>query len=525
MRLPAAPWGTCAARLVTAAMIASLLPWASIQQVRATEACATSINNVSLKEVALSKTTGVRGWEPLVVTFAGELTRVDCASDAISVAIPEGLYVADGVFFPKSIEDKEIGKLVIKEGLATLVFNDYGKTHESFLFWLTVQPTEKFPPGTSHTLDWGSGDREIPVTLTMASCPECQEKYTKPTKWSNAVGGPEGRKIISGIESAMAGGDGESITFTDKVGEGFEFDCKSVKVFRGEHRPWGGLNYVEELEAWDLQCNKKSLTASIAVSKMGKNYALYVEGKATKDLSDYQDSGSVKHGNNDPISVSAWAYVRPAGGQGDPLPVATNAGSPGSGQPEPVPTLPEASGPVGHVPSSTPPVVVPVPPSVPPVVVPVPPSTPPPAPVSSHAPEPSLPPRPSPILRPVQVQLTTRVFQVGRYTPRTRSEARVLARLDDDRLLRHREDRALRRAVRRQFVTVAVPVDATAAQLTRAINAQTTRLIGDISTTAKLGSARQGKGYTVAWELSHRASPKAPWARRGDAPQRLFARS
>ena len=58
-----------------------------------------------------------------------------------------------------------------------------------------------------------------------------------------------------------------------------------------------------------------------------------------------------------------------------------------------------------------------------------------------------------------------RTFQVDRYMPKTAAQARVVARLDDDGVLRYREDRALWGANNWQFVTVRVPADASKAQV------------------------------------------------------------
>ena len=118
----------------------------------------------------------------------------------------------------------------------------------------------------------------------------------------------------------------------------------------------------------------------------------------------------------------------------------------------------------------------------------------------------------------------TRTFQVDRYRPRTAAQARLVARLDDDGRLGYREDRPLWGASDWQFVTVTVPSDATSAQLIAAIDAKTNRVVGDVSTTRRLSSARAGRGYTVAWELGRGASIRHPWGKTTTTPQRLVAR-
>ena len=99
-----------------------------------------------------------------------------------------------------------------------------------------------------------------------------------------------------------------------------------------------------------------------------------------------------------------------------------------------------------------------------------------------------------------------------------------MARLDDDRRLGYREDRPLWGASDWQFVTVRVPVDASPAQLMKAINAKTNRVVGDVRTTDRLSSARAGRAYTVAWELGRGATTAKPWGARNATPQRFVAR-
>ncbi len=121
--------------------------------------------------------------------------------------------------------------------------------------------------------------------------------------------------------------------------------------------------------------------------------------------------------------------------------------------------------------------------------------------------------------------MVTRTFQVDRYLPRTAAQARLVARFDDDGVLRYREDRALWGASRHEFVTVRVPVGATKAQVIKAVNAKTSARIGDVRTTAKLATARPGAAYVVAWELGRGATTKAAWGPRTNVAQLFLARA
>lgn len=109
--------------------------------------------------------------------------------------------------------------------------------------------------------------------------------------------------------------------------------------------------------------------------------------------------------------------------------------------------------------------------------------------------------------------------------PRTAAQARVVARLDDDGLLTYREDRPLWGASRWQFVTVRVPANASDAHVMKAINAQTSARIGDVSTTTRLSRMSAGRHVVIAWELGAGATTTKAWGPRNDVAQVFFARS
>ncbi len=128
-------------------------------------------------------------------------------------------------------------------------------------------------------------------------------------------------------------------------------------------------------------------------------------------------------------------------------------------------------------------------------------------------------------LAPASQRMVTRTFQVDRYTARTAAQARLLASLDDDGVLKYREDRGLWGASAWQFVTVRVPANATHQQVMKAINAKTGKRIGDVNTGKRIGRARVGASYTVAWELGQGATAKKAWGANNTVNQKFFARA
>ena len=100
-----------------------------------------------------------------------------------------------------------------------------------------------------------------------------------------------------------------------------------------------------------------------------------------------------------------------------------------------------------------------------------------------------------------------------------------MARLDDDRRLTYREDRALWGASSWQFVTVRVPASASTKDVAAAINRRTNGAVGDIRTGTQLSSATAGRGYTVAWELGRGARTASPWGSANTTAQTFFGRS
>ncbi|WP_168581195.1 hypothetical protein [Gephyromycinifex aptenodytis] len=215
-------------------------------------------------------------------------------------------------------------------------------------------------------------------------------------------------------------------------------------------------------------------------------------------------------------TTPAPAPSTPAPAPSTPAP-APSTPAPAPSTPAPAPSTP-APAPTTPAPAPTTAPASPAP-SVPKPSTPVPPQTAPTQPTQdTRPPSAVVPARPT-------TPMVKRTFQVDRYMPRTRAQARVVARLDDDRRLRYREDRPLWGASRWQFVTVSVPKDASKAQVLRAVNKATNSAVGDIRTTSKLGSARPGSSYTVAWELAPGADRAHAWGLNKSRAQVFLGRS
>lgn len=120
--------------------------------------------------------------------------------------------------------------------------------------------------------------------------------------------------------------------------------------------------------------------------------------------------------------------------------------------------------------------------------------------------------------------------------PATRANQRLVARLDDDGVLRYREDmgtRCDRRKAptclwyRTDHATVTVVLHSatrpTAAQVVAAYDAIAPSKVGKVTSTARLSTVRGD--VTVAWLLAPGATTAQPWGARHDLPQAFLAHS
>ncbi len=121
-------------------------------------------------------------------------------------------------------------------------------------------------------------------------------------------------------------------------------------------------------------------------------------------------------------------------------------------------------------------------------------------------------------------QLITLKVQADAYRPVTKAQAMCLARLDNDGWLKYREDSCLWGHSKHQVFTVRVPKHYTAAQFMRAVNARTSKAVGDVHTTAHLARAVVGRTVTVAWVMNPKATAGSPWGPGHNLNQRFAAR-
>ncbi|MBO3130067.1 Cys-Gln thioester bond-forming surface protein [Dermatophilus congolensis] len=206
--------------------------------------------------------------------------------------------------------------------------------------------------------------------------------------------------------------------------------------------------------------------------------------------------------------------------------------------PAPVePTTPAPTSPVTPAPvvPTTPAPVQPTTPAPAPVV----PTTPAaPAPVEPTAPTTPAPSTPAPAaprkeknraeqpkkVRKAATPMVTRTFQVDRYMPQNAVQARGVAALDNDGVLKYREDKFMWGRSAWQIVTVTVPANASHADIMKAINAKTSAKIGDVNIASKLASSAAGRTHVIAWELGKGATAKNAWGTAKKTVQKFFAR-
>ncbi|MBO3184060.1 Cys-Gln thioester bond-forming surface protein [Dermatophilus congolensis] len=127
-------------------------------------------------------------------------------------------------------------------------------------------------------------------------------------------------------------------------------------------------------------------------------------------------------------------------------------------------------------------------------------------------------------VRKVATPMVTRTFQVDRYMPQNAVQARGVAALDNDGVLKYREDKFMWGRSAWQIVTVTVPANASHADIMKAINAKTSAKIGDVNTASKLASSAAGRTHVIAWELGKGATAKNAWGTAKKTVQKFFAR-
>lgn len=111
------------------------------------------------------------------------------------------------------------------------------------------------------------------------------------------------------------------------------------------------------------------------------------------------------------------------------------------------------------------------------------------------------------------------VFQVDQLRPKTKAQARTLASLDNDNILRYREDKPLWGASKWEFVTIYAKDVKRAGSLAKAIDAKT-RTVGNL--TGRTGTVKVGRTYVQAWKLGKGATTKAAWGPRKNVNQTFY---
>ena len=250
--------------------------------------------------------------------------------------------------------------------------------------------------------------------------------------------------------------------------------------------PWNGLahKYPQRLNLDDLKlppCTKYTIQTDFYHDVESKIDALTEDGQ----LDSGEDSKVGTKGWNVSFGVTECPPVDVPGEPETPTPAPT---------PTPTPT------------ATVPPVVTPAPTptptaTVPPVVTPEPTAEPTPTDPPTATPEPTKP----PVIAPPQVEPVTPkvsiLVQVDQYRPKTAAQARLVRQLDDDGVLKYREDKPLWGANTWKIVTVTVPKGASKVTITEAARKA-----------SKLSKAH-------VWALGKGATAKAPWGTKHNVNQ------
>lgn len=499
-------------------------------------------------------------WDTVSVEFNGTLPAPPIAADAC-VVIPAADRLplrSHGDYPALDANGVRVGTMWVDATGITFVFDeDYVNSHQHVSFHGAVVAGLQVDTSTAvepFELTWSIPGVSEPVTVSVPGCPECGNvpevsfKYAAVVDAENAINAG----VVLGTgdwRNVPAGQDTAQVTLTDTLGPGQS--CVAANVF----------NLSRNVKVTDVPCVGKNPIIATFTGTRGDAYRLTLRVRITDpSLTSYEDTGTIHiAGAADVIrTATAQWHTGSAGGTGVPRPSTTTSTSPTTTTsttstspttttvttttapttttvPTTTVTLPVVTPttstptpttstptPTTSTPTSTP--TTPAPPR--PTSTPAPTSTPSPTTVTLPAVTPTAPSSaPTKVVLPGVSGLVRRTYQVDRYQPRTWAQARAVAGFDDDRLLRYREDRSMWRANRYQFVTITVPAKATAKQLITAVNAATSRAIGDVRTTAKLPRAVPGRAYVMAWELGRGASIRYPWGPKKNIPQRLLARS
>ena len=495
-------------------------------------------------------------WDNVGVTFSGTLhDPVPAGACVVIPATPTLPLRTFGAYPAADPEGARVGTMHVDPTGITFTFDDHyvkGRTNVSFqgrvLAGIRADTTTTINP---FTLNWAVPGISRPIVVNAPGCPTCSSLPPGGSKYADVIDAK--REVHSGITLGVkdwdripaTGDDGiVDITMRDALGAGQV--CRSAT--------WHDLTHQRTTS---VPCDPLSITFK---ATRGHAYLLTIVASITDaTLPSYADTGTI---SVDGLTIlkttvnAAW-HNGSAHGQGTTAvtPTATPTPSPTTTSPTPTASRPTSSPtPSSATPTPTPspapsstttaptsnPAPSPVVPTLSQIVVPPftsttgtstptpatsTPTTPTPTTTPTRAPAPTFIPSTPTVQFPHFVPTVRRVFQVDRLTPRTTAQAHLVARLDDDRLLRYREDRGLWRVSRHQFVTLNVPVNASPNWIITQLNAHTKPAVGDVRRTGKLASALAGHTYVLAWELAKGATVRHPWGPNKDTAQRFFARS
>lgn len=438
----------------------------------------------------VTQPTGV--WDPVGVTFSGTLPNGYPADACVVIpSTPDLPLRAFGRYDALDPAKARVGSMIVDGTGITFTFEAaYLASHTDVTFGGQVQAGMNVDANkvvTPFTLNWDLPGKTPDAVVNVPACPNCGtaadwgykyaviDETSKNTVFSGVVFGQNNwQHIPPGPEPTV------KLTMSDQIDAGHV--CKQVTLFDVTVNPPNG----QFIKSYDCPATVTFDAIRGHAYKLAVNSTIIDPTRAS-----YADTGTVSYNGSQVATYTAtapWALAR-ANGDG------TRAVAPGPG-PNPNPNPNPGPTPIQF------PLVTPSPT------------------VTTPAPSPTKPPV---ITLPV-VATTLRTYQVDRLTPRTAAQAAVVARLDDDGILRYREDRPLWGASRYQMITMAVPVTASPAWVLKALNARTTKAVGDLVTTKRLPTAKVGGTYVMAWELGKGASVRLPWGPNTNVSQRYVGR-
>lgn len=317
----ATPSGSAAsARVGSAARAAA--PQAAEDEV---EECTPSDVSSSLTSRTLTDSSDdgddVGAWEQVRADFTGALPEGGCAGDFVTITLPPELSTQNGSYPVLAADGTQMGAMVVRNGVATITFNDYIETHTDITYsgFLSASVRDIVTPGESYDLDWQVGDEVFTTPVTVEDCPNCDQPKTWAGKWASYSSG-DPAYVLFGLESAQTRTAGERITFTDTLGEGQQLDCARIGVQVGDSiSQWGAIEYDGNVTPDSVACDEASGTVTVTVSATaaGQYYRLLGRAYTTEERTSYTDAGTVSQaGVTRPVNASAVVYDGGVSGDG-----------------------------------------------------------------------------------------------------------------------------------------------------------------------------------------------------------------